>query len=234
MAPRKLPPSLFTFVWTALFISLSGCFGSYWTAPDNSYAVGEDHEVNFPSEQTFVMTQDVLRGQGVLFDTKPGNQIITFWKPADTPVGMFSSLAGKEARYRYEIEVIPDGSHRSKIVANVRADHIDNDQAENYKASKRLNLFNDFDELALKLPPPSMTPGSGGVNFALLPGEDLASLSKRVTGSPDNWPQIAKDNGLKSVNDTAGVTSVWIANRLIPNQGGAKSKADQSREPESN
>ncbi len=45
----------------------------------------------------------------------------------------------------------------------------------------------------------------------MLPGEDLAALSKRVTGNPDNWPQIAKDNGLKSVNDTAGLQSVWVA-----------------------
>ena len=229
MAPRKISFSLFTFMLAAISLSLSGCFGSYWTASDDAYVVGEDHEVNFPAAQTFVMTQDVLRGQGVLFDTKPGQQIITFWKPADTPIGIFSSIAGAEARYRYEIEVVDDGSHRSRIVANVRADHIENDQVDNYKASKRLNLFNDFDELALKLPPPSMTPGSGGVNFALLPGEDLASLSKRVTGSPDNWPQIAKDNGLKSVNDTAGVSSVWIANQLIP-----KTKGDRSHEPESN
>jgi hypothetical protein len=54
------------------------------------------------------------------------------------------------------------------------------------------------------------------VNFAILPGEDLAKLSQRVTGNPDNWPQIAKDNGLKSVTDTAGVQSVWVENQLLP------------------
>jgi hypothetical protein len=204
------------FVIVALFASLQGCFGRYWIHSDNDHTVGEDHEVNFPADQTFVMAQDVLRGQGVLFDTKPEHKIITFWKPADKPGGVFSNLAGNVAQYRYEIEIIPDGSRRSKIIANVHTQNIANDEIDNYKPSKKLNLFSDFDELASNLPPPSLTPGSGGVNFALLPSEDLAALSRRVTGNPDNWPQIAKDNGLKSVNDTAGLQSVWVANSLIP------------------
>ena len=208
--------SLFGLMLTAMLVSLGGCFGSYWTHSDNDYTVGEDHEVNFPAEDTFVMTQDVLRGQGVLFDTKPEHEIITMWKPADKPEGVFSNLVGNVARYRYEMEIVAEGSRRSKIIANVRAENISNDEIDNYKPSKKLNLFTDFDQLASKLPPPPLTPGSGGVNFAILPGEDLAALSKRVTGKPDNWPQIAKDNGLKSVNDTAGLQSVWIANSLIP------------------
>ncbi len=199
-----------------LFSSLQGCFGSYWTHSENDEAVGEEHEVNFPAEETFVMTQDVLRGQGVLFNTKPEHKIITLWKPADKPEGTFSNLIGNVAQYRYEMEIVPEGSRRSKIVANVRVENIPADDIDNYKPSKKLNLFQDFDQLASKMPPPPLTPGSGGVNFALLPGEDLAALSKRVTGNPDNWPQIAKDNGLKSVSDTAGLQSVWIANSLIP------------------
>jgi hypothetical protein len=202
-----------------LFSTLQGCFGSYWTHSDNDYTVGEDHEVNFPAEETFVMTQDVLRGQGVLFDTKPENKIVTLWKPADKPEGVFSNLIGNLAQYRYEIEIVPDGSRRSKIVANVRTENIAEDENDNYKASRKLNLFGDFDQLASKLPPPSLTPGSGGVNFALLPGEDLTELSKRVTGNPDNWPRIAKDNGLKSASDTGGLQSVWVANSLIPKPG---------------
>ena len=163
------------------------------------------------------MTQDVLRGQGVLFDREPfQKKLTTMWKPADKSEGVFSNLVGNVAQYRYEIEVVPDGSRSSTIVANVRTEDIPADEVDNYKASKKLNLFSDFDELASKLPPPPLTPGSGGVNFAILPGEDLAALSKRVTGNPDNWHQIAKDNGLKSVSDTAGLQSVWIANSLIP------------------
>ncbi len=198
-----------------LFPCLQGCV-SYEIHSDNDTAVGEEHEVSYPADQTFVMTQDVLRGQGVLFDTKPDHKIVTFWKPADVPTGTFSGLLGHLPQYRYEIEVAPDGERRSKIIANVRTENVPTDQIENYKATKKLNLFSDFDQLAANLPPPALTPGSGGVNFALLPGEDLAALSKRVTGNPDNWPQIAKDNGLKSVNDTTGIQSVWVANSLIP------------------
>lgn len=219
MAPRKIfsHPSRLAIVAAslsiAILLTLDGCWAV--TRSDDDYAVGEAHEVNFPAEQTFVMTQDVLRGQGVLFDTKPDHTIVTFWKPADTPAVMWSSLFGAVAQYRYEIEITPDGERRSKIIANVRVEDIASDQIDNYKASKRLNLFDDFDQLAIKLPPPSLTPGTGGVNFALLPGEDLAALSKRVTGSADNWPKIAKDNGLKSVNDTGGIQSVWVANQLL-------------------
>ena len=208
---------------TALVASLQSCFGGYWTHSDNDYTVGEEHEVNFADDQSFVMTQDVLRGQGVLFDVKPEHKIITFWKPADLPVGTLSSIAGNVAQYRYEIQVVAEGSRRSKIIANVRTENVAQDQVDNYKPSRKLNLFNDFDQLAANLPPPPLTPGSGGVNFALLPGEDLAALAKRVTGNPDNWPQIAKDNGLKSVGDTGGVQSVWVANSLMPKHGAGAS-----------
>jgi len=203
-------------------LSASGCFGKYWTHPEDPSVVasGEEHQVNFPDDQAFVMTQDVLRGQGVLFDVKPEHKILTFWKPADHPVGMLSSVAGNVAQYRYEIQVVADGSRRSRIISNVRTENVPDDEIDNYKASRKLNLFNDFDQLASRLPPPSLTPGSGGVNFALLPGEDLAALSKRVTGTPDNWHQIAKDNGLKSATDTAGLQSVWVANSLIPKANG--------------
>jgi hypothetical protein len=207
----------------ALLTSVQGCFGIF-TRSDNDVAVGEEHEVDFPEDQTYVMTQDVLRGQGILYDRDPGHKIITLWKAADKSEGTFSNLIGNVAQYRYEIEVVADGSRRSKIVANLRTENIPADEIDNYKPSKKLNLFADFDQLASKLPPPALTPGSGGVNFAVLPGEDLAALSKRVTGSPDNWPQIAKDNGLKSVSDTAGLQSVWVANSLIP-----KAKASPPR-----
>jgi len=213
---RRFRLTILIFAIVTFFPSLQGCFGSYWTHSDNDYTVGEEHEVDFPADQTYVMTQDVLRGQGVLFDSKAGHQIVTFWKPADQPVGTLSALAGNVAQYRYELEIVEDGTRRSKIIANVRTENIAQDQLDNYKASKKLNLFSDFDQLASNLPPPSLTPGSGGVNFALLPGENLAALSKRVTGNPDNWPQIAKDNGLKSVSDTTGIQSVWVANSLIP------------------
>ena len=65
---------------------LPGCFGCY-TRSDNDVAVGEEHEVNFPDEETFVMTQDVFRGQGVLFNRKPEHKIITYGNPQINPKG---------------------------------------------------------------------------------------------------------------------------------------------------
>ena len=208
--------SLATGVTLAAMLALfPGCV-SYEIHNDQETAVGEEHEVPYAGEQTFVMTQDVLRGDGVLFDVKPEQHIETLWKKAEVPVGIFSSVMGNLPEYRYEIAIADDGPRRSKIIVNVRTVNMSPDQISNYKASTRLNLFNDFDKLAAALPPTPLTPGSGGVNYALLPGEDLAALAKRVTGNPDNWPQIAKDNGLKSVSDTSGIQSVWVANSLIP------------------
>jgi hypothetical protein len=202
----------------AVMLLLGGCF--LFNSSSSDYAVGEEHDVPYPADQTYVMVQDVLRGAGVLFEAKSGNSIITDWKPADTPASIWADLVGVEARYRYEMEVVPDGNRSSKIIANVRAEDIDSNKIDSYKASKRLNLFSEFDQLASKMPPPPTTPGSGGVNFALLPGEDLKALAKRVTGNPDNWQQIAKDNGLKSPDDVKGVQSVWIANHLLPSTDG--------------
>lgn len=211
------------FLSAMLTVALSGCFAGYWAYSSagggNEYAAGEEHQVDYPADQTFVLTQDVLRGQGVLFDVKPGHKIVTFWKSADTPASVWASAIGVEPRYRYEIQIVADGDRRSKIIANVRAEDIANNEIDSYQASKRLNLFSDFDQLAMKTPPPSTAPKSGGVNFALLPGEDLKALAKRVTGNPDNWSQIAKDNGLKSPTDTAGVQSVWVSDSLLPHPG---------------
>jgi hypothetical protein len=195
---------------------LGGCFAGYWNSSSSDYAVGEEHEVPYSADQTYVMVQDVLRSRGVFFEAKPGNSIITDWKPADTPASVWADLIGIQARYRYEMEIVPDGDRRSKIIANVRAEDIANNEIDSYKPSKRLDLFNQFDQLASKLPPAPTTPGSGGVNFALLPGENLMGLAKRVTGNSNNWQQIAKDNGLKSPDDTKGVQSVWVANQLLP------------------
>src|SRR5207244_1973879 len=98
----------------------------------------------------------------------------------------------------YEIQAIPETSHRSKIIVNVRTEGIPDDQLARYKASSRFALFQEIDELAAKFPPKSKLPNSGGVNFTLLPNEDLKTLARRVTGRADNWRQIAEDNGLKS------------------------------------
>jgi hypothetical protein len=122
-----------------------------------------------------------------------------------------------QPRYRYEIQVTPEGSQKSKIVVNVHTQGIPDDQIADYKASKRFALFGEIDELAAKYPPSSSTPASGGVNFTLLPNEDLKGLAKRVTGSEGNWQQIAKDNSLKSPTDVTPFQSIWVAGVLLKN-----------------
>ena len=78
-----------------------------------------------------------------------------------------------------------------------------------------MNLFAKIDALAAKFPPSGGTPKEGGVNYALLPNEDLKGLAKRATGNEDNWRQIAQDNGLKSPTDGANLPSIWVRNSLL-------------------
>jgi hypothetical protein len=97
----------------------------------------------------------------------------------------------------------------------VRTESIPDESLASYKASSRFDLFKEIDELAAKFPPPSQHPTSGGVNFTLLPDEDLKALSKRVTGTEDNWKEIAKDNGLNSPTDVSPFENVWVRNSLL-------------------
>ncbi len=186
---------------------------SHWDTADA--ALGEEHDVNFPVHDTYLLTQDALRGDGILYEVGPDNSLITLWRDADTKVGVMQSMVGMQARYRYEIQVTPEGSQKSKVVVNVHTEGIPDNQIADYKASKRFALFGEIDELAAKYPPPSNTPASGGVNFTLLPNEDLKGLAKRVTGSEDNWRQIAKDNSLNSPTDVTPFQSIWVASNLL-------------------
>ena len=190
-------------------------------------AEGEQHDVPYDVNDSFLLTQDVLRGEGVLFEVKPDDKLVTLWKDADVGGGVLGSLVGKHPRYRYEIEVLPnpDSPHSSRIIVNVRAEDIADQDVSKYNATTRLNLFGKIDQLAAQYPPSGGTPKEGGVNYALLPNEDLKGLARRATGNEDNWQQIAQDNGLKSPTDTANVTSVWIRNTLLaePNKKEAPS-----------
>ena len=183
------------------------------------YAAGEQHDVGYSAQDAFVLTQDVLRGEGILFDVKPDDHLVTLWKPGDQSPSIWGDLVGLRPQYRYEIEVVPTGPRQSRIVANLRVEDIPADQLSAYYPTKRLDLFNKVDQLAANEPPPSTTPRSGGVNFALLPGEDLRALAKRATGNEDNWRAIASENGLTSPTNIQGVQSVWIPNRLLPQNG---------------
>ncbi|WP_424671153.1 hypothetical protein [Candidatus Binatus sp.] len=178
-------------------------------------AEGEQRDFPYSVNDSFLLTQDVLRGEGVLFEVKHDDNLVTLWKDADTGPGMLGSMVGVHPQYRYEIEVVPNGERSSRIIVNVRAEDISDEDLHKYKASTRLNLFGKIDELAAKFPPSGGTPKEGGVNYALLPNEDLKALARRATGNEDNWRQIAQDNGLKSPTDAANLPSVWIRNDLL-------------------
>jgi hypothetical protein len=211
---------LFAAVVCVLSVS-AGCYVGYksytehYTAADT--ALGEEHEVNYPASDALQFTQDALRGDGILFELQPDNTIVTLWRPADinTPTGWLPNLMGVKPKYRYEIQIVSEGSHKSKIIVNVRTEGIPDEELADYKASNRFFLFKEIDELAAKYPPPSTMPTTGGVNFALLPNEDLKALAKRATGDPENWRQIAKDNGLKSATDVTPFENIWVRNGLL-------------------
>jgi hypothetical protein len=210
--------------WPALGLAIAfwGCYYAGFFAYQaegggTDAALGEEHQVNYPAHDTFVLTQDALHGEGVLFDVQPEDSLITLWQKADVPVGIFGSIFGVEPRYRYEIQVVPESANRSKVVVNVRAEDIPDDQLPKYKASARLDLFNKLDQLIAAAPPPSNLPRSGGVNFALLPNEDLKGLALRVTGDADNWKQIAHDNGISSPTDVSALQTIWVRNSLLKN-----------------
>ena len=210
--------------------AIAGCYVGMWSESErwstNDSALGEEHEVNYPAHQAYLLTQDALRGDVILYEVGPDNSLQTLWRNADTKVGLLQNMMGVRPRYRYEIQVVPEGSSKSKIVVNVRTEGIPDNEIAEYKASKRFALFGEIDELAAKSPPPSITPASGGVNFTLLPNEDLKGLAKRVTGNEANWRQIAKDNSLKSPTDVTPFQSIWVANDLLKNAPAKATSAD--------
>jgi hypothetical protein len=219
MAMRSTAAKWALWVTVGVMSLLAGCYVGFWGTSEHwstaDAALGEEHDVNFPAHDTYILTQDALRGDGILYEVGPDNSLQTLWRNAETKLGFMQNMMGVQPRYRYEIQVTPEGSQKSKVVVNVHTEGIPDDQIADYKASKRFALFGEIDELAAKYPPPSGTPASGGVNFTLLPNEDLKGLAKRVTGSEDNWPQIAKDNSLKSPTDVTPFQSIWVAGPLL-------------------
>jgi len=197
----------------------AGCLAPYFAdraaGGGTDAAEGEQHDVPYTANDSYLLTQDALRGEGVLFEVKPDDKLVTLWEDADTGAGMLGSLVGKHPQYRYEIEVVPNNARSSRIIVNVRAEDIPDEDLAKYKATTRLNLFAKIDQLAAQFPPSGGTPKEGGVNYALLPNEDLKGLARRATGNEDNWRQIAQDNGLKSPSDGANLPSVWVRNTLL-------------------
>ena len=199
--------------------AFAGCYVGYrhqtehWTTADT--ALGEEHEVPYSRSEALELVEDALRGDGILFERQPDDSIITLWRNADinTPTGWL--IIPQQPRYRYEIEGVSEATNKTKIIVNVRTESIPDDQLSSYKASERFALFKEIDELASKYPPPSSTPASGGVNFTLLPNEDLKALATRATGDPRNWQIIAKDNGLASPSDVTPFENIWVRNNLL-------------------
>lgn len=225
---HKSVTSWFLVVAVCVLAASAGCFvgekayTEHYSAADT--ALGEEHDVNYPAADALSLTEDALRGDGILFELQPDNSIVTLWRPAgaSAPTGWFPTMMGVKPQYRYEIHMTPLGGRKSKIIVNVRTEGIPDDQLASYKASNRFDLFKEIDELAAKYPPPSHMPASGGVNFAILPNENLPAFAKRVTGNADNWRQIAKDNGLSSATDVTPFESIWIPNSLLKGVPGAQ------------
>jgi hypothetical protein len=204
-----------------LVAALAGCYVGYKTYTEHysaaDTALGEEHELNLPASDALQLTEDALRGDGLLFELQPDDSLMTLWRDADmnTPTSWFPNLMGVIPRYRYEIGLVPEGSHKTKVIVNVRTEGIPDEELASYKASNRFALFKEIDELASKFPPPSRRPATGGVNFTLLPKEDLKALARRVTGHENNWREIAKDNGLSSPADITPFESIWVRNSLL-------------------
>ena len=206
-----------------LIASLLGCPGCYY-APyyvaasegrGTEASTGEDHEVDAPASNSFVMAQDVLRGEGILFEVKPNNTLDTVWRDAGLPVSGMANFMGVKPEYRYEIRTIEVSPNRSRVIANVEGRDMTDAQVVAFKAAQEFNFFNKLDQLVAQAAPASTTPASGGVNYSLLPKEDLEGLAKRVTGNASNWHQIAKDNGLSSASDVPSSQTVWVRNALL-------------------
>jgi len=219
---RRHPARAAIAVWWLAIAMLAGA-ASAPRARAAEVTLGEEHEVNFNDHQAFLLTEDALRGDGVLFDIAPsGDGLTTLWTDiTNQPVGIVSSLVGNLPRYRYEVQVVSVGGSRSKIIVNVRGQNVTEAELEDYKASRKLNLFKQIDQLAQSYPPEPETPTAGGVNFALLPHEDLKGLAQRVTGNANNWQVIAHDNGLRSATDVAPFQTIWVRNGLVKQGGGS-------------
>ena len=205
---------------------MSGCYVGYWTYSSHGggkdATIGEEREVNFQVKDALQLVESVLRADGQLFQIEPENEVVTFWRPADNPPDLLSGIVGVRPRYRYHIQVVPEGANKSKIVANVETEDIPDDQIARYKAGTRFEMFRKVDELANEIPPGPSTPTSGGVNYAILPKEDLPALAKRVTGDSSNWKQIAEDNGISSPSDVSAFQTVWVRATLLKNKQSMK------------
>jgi hypothetical protein len=196
---------------------LFGCFANSEPSPSAT----EQRRVNFSTKNSMQLVEGVLRSDGILFTRDSDNSLTTLWSPADNQPSFTQSLFGIQPRYRYHVQVVPQGPGQSELVVSLIAENIPTTQLEQYQASRRLDLFKKFDRLAAAFPPAPSEPRSGGVIFSVLPNEDLKMLAKRATGNVENWRQIARDNGLSSPSQVKPFQTIWVRDSLLKPADGA-------------
>lgn len=204
-----------------LLLLFAGCYVSTYSSSSTYHwntsqaQAVEDHEVNFPAGEALSLTEAALRGEGILYEVQPDNSLVTLWRTSGAPEGFLMAMLGVQPSYRYAIRVEPEASRRSRIVVALQTVGIADHEVPDYKASTRFDLFKKIDDLAVKYPPLPTTPATGGVQFTLLPHEDLRAFAKRVTGDENNWQQIAKDNNIASPTDVEPFQVLWVDKNLL-------------------
>src|SRR5258708_40372889 len=112
----------------------TGCYAGYYAnriaGGGVDAAVGEQHDVPYDTNDAYVITQDALRSEGVLFEVKPDNKLVTLWRNADEQAGIAGSLVGVKPQYRYEIVVVPQGDHASRILVKDRTQEMSDAKLE--------------------------------------------------------------------------------------------------------
>lgn len=189
------------------------------SAAESKTPAPEVHAIPFSTADALVLTEEALRGDGILYQKTGTYSLLTLWRPTRIEVNLFARVFGPTPRYRYAIRVEPEGSAKSRIVVELEARGIPEDKLGRYTANSRFSLFGEIDELAAKYPPPSHLPSTGGVKFTVLPNENLRAFAKRVTGNPENWRPIAEDNHLSSPSDVSPFQTLWVRNALLPASG---------------
>src|SRR5579863_8488802 len=83
---------------------VSGCVVGYWgysaAGGGKDAALGEQRTYDFAKDDAL----NALHSDGVLFDTKPDDSVVTHWQDADTPASMWGSVVGVHPQYHYQIE----------------------------------------------------------------------------------------------------------------------------------
>jgi len=84
--PGTRPRRWFVAVVICVIAASAGCFFGYSATTEHlsnsDSAVGEEREFNYPVADTLQLTEEALRGDGILFEVQSDNSIITLWRDA--------------------------------------------------------------------------------------------------------------------------------------------------------